>query len=67
LVGLTLEVALDVELGVELRRQVAAFLVAVEDEVLERIGAGPNVLIGLQVVLRVELRDRPNGPNDSSE
>src|SRR4051794_1617410 len=59
LVGLTLEVALDVEFGVEIRRRVAPLLVAVEDEVLERIDAGSrNVLIGLQIILRVEFRDR---------
>jgi len=48
LVGFCLEVALDVELGIELRRRIAPFLVAMEDEVFERIDSGGrDVRVGL--------------------
>ncbi|WP_244430227.1 hypothetical protein [Bradyrhizobium liaoningense] len=59
LIRLTLEVALNVKLGVELRRRVAPFLIAMKDEVLERIDAGRcDVRIDLTIILRVEFRDR---------
>ena len=63
LIGFALEVTLQIELGVELRRRITTFLVTVENEMLERINFGcRDILVRLKIVSRIELRDRAEWP-----